>query len=165
MSGGLSDRAAAFITGGVGLVFSGAYVLYARNIEDSLLADSVGASGVPVMVGSLLGLASLGLLLKGAVAPADAGAADDAPADTRRAHLLAIGLVVILAVYVLLLPLLGYLVAIGLLAGAVALFAGGRNQRAVGGMLLITGPLLWLLFDVALRVRMPAGFWPKIFSG
>ncbi|MBT9463303.1 tripartite tricarboxylate transporter TctB family protein [Hydrogenophaga sp.] len=166
MSEAISDRAASFITGGVALVFSGAYVMYARNIEDSLLADSVGASGVPVMVGMLMGLASVGLLIKGAVTRATGDVEDDGDAaSSNRSHLLAAGLLAILLGYVFLLPMLGYVVSIGLLVAAVAMFAGGRNKVAVGGMLLVTGPVLWLMFDMALKVRMPAGFWPQIFSG
>ena len=48
MSEGFSDRATSCVTGAIGLAASLTYVVAARRIEDSLLADAVGASGVPV---------------------------------------------------------------------------------------------------------------------
>jgi len=166
MSAAPSDRAAALITGAAGLGFSVVYVMTAQRIEDSLLADAVGASGVPVAVGWLMGLASVALLVKG-VLPASrpADAPNQPQASSLRPHALAAGLLVILAIYLLALPWLGYVMAIGLMAAAVAWFAGGRQARVLVGFAVLTGPLLWLLFDLALRVRMPAGIWRSFFSG
>ena len=168
MSDGVSDRAASAVTGAAGLALSVAYVLKARAIEDSLLADPVGASGVPVAVGSLMALASTALLVKAALTRAEAPAAREAdaePADAQAAaaHLLALGLLVLLSLYLLALPWLGYIVSMGLMAAAAAWLAGGRQARVLLGFAVVTGPLLWLMFDVALRVRLPAGFWPAIF--
>jgi putative tricarboxylic transport membrane protein len=171
---GLSERATSCITGAIGLVASLTYVFAARRIEDSLLADAVGASGVPVGVGVLMAVASLALLVKAllpsaqarAAALASSGAASEASAESpMRPHGLAAGLLVILLVYLLILPWLGYIVSIGLLSAAVAWFSGGRERKALLGFVLLTGPLLWFLFDYALKVRMPAGFWPRLFAG
>ena len=169
---GIGDRAAALVTGCGGLVFSVVYILSARSIEDSLLADPVGASGVPVAIGGLMALASAALIVKGLVpagrtvsgATAAADTAEQAPA-TLRPHALAAGLLLILAAYLVALPWLGYVVAVGLLAAAVAWFAGGRQPSVIIGFALVTGPLLWLVFDFALRVRMPSGIWPALFAG
>ena len=170
MSDGVSDRVASAVTGAAGLALSVAYVLKARAIEDSLLADPVGASGVPVAVGSLMALASTALLVKAALTRAEAPAAREAdaePADAQPAaahpHLLALGLLVLLSLYLLALPWLGYIVSMGLMAAAAAWLAGGRQAKVLLGFAVVTGPLLWLMFDVALRVRLPAGFWPAIF--
>ena len=173
MSEGLSDRATSSITGGIGLVFSLAYIVSARGIEDSLLADAVGASGVPVAVGTLMALTSAALLVKGLlpvskaqVPPKAAKAAAMQPQESpMRPHLLAAGLLAILLVYLMVLPWLGYIVSVGLLSAAVAWFCGGRERKALLGFVLLTGPLLWFLFDFSLKVRMPAGFWPTLFSG
>lgn len=180
MSEGLSERATSTVTGAIGLAFSLAYIAQARSIEDSLLADAVGASGVPVAIGGLMAAASAVLLIKAmlpvAVKPAaqamqeGGGAAHDNVAHDNaasrfRPHVLAAGLVALLAIYMVLLPWLGYVVSIGLLAASVAWFAGGRESKTLLGFALLTGPLLWFLFDFALRVRMPAGMWSKLFTG
>lgn len=170
MSEGISDRAANLVTGGVGLAFSLVYINFARGIEDSLLADAVGASGVPVSVGALMAIASAALLVKGFMPVARRATgkeeeADDGGASASRPHLLAAGLLLILAVYLLALPWLGYVVSIGLMAAAIGWFAGGREVKVLLGFTVFTGPILWFLFDFALKVRMPAGIWPALFSG
>ena len=117
--------------------------------------------------------ASVALLLKGWAMPAQLDAADvnkknEATTPTGsslRPHKLAGGLLAILLGYLLLLPWLGYVVSVGLMSAAVALLSGGRDRKALLGLVLLTGPLLWFLFDFALKVRMPAGFWPKLFGG
>jgi hypothetical protein len=76
-----------------------------------------------------------------------------------------LGLLLILAAYLVLLPWLGYVLAIGLLSAAVAWFAGGRESKVLLGFALFTGPLLWFLFDFALKVKMPAGIWSSLFAG
>jgi hypothetical protein len=176
MSDGLRDSTTSIITGAIGVAASLAYISAARSIEDSLLADAVGASGVPVAVGILMASASFVLLIKGLLlatkergaggrspqAPEDAHAS---PASPWRPHMLATGLIVILAVYLVVLPWLGYIVSVGLLAVAVAWFSGGREVKSLLGFAVLTGPSLWFFFDFALKIRMPAGFWPVLFSG
>lgn len=166
----IPERQSNLITGAVGLLFSLAYIRFAGGIEDSLLADAVGASGVPMSVGAAMGLASALLLLKGflqkpaPVLPVQAQESPqpDAPPNP---HRLALGLLVILATYLTVLPWLGYVLAIGLLSVAVAWFAGGREAKVLMGFVLCTGPLLWLLFDFALKVKMPTGIWAQLFTG
>ena len=172
--GGLSDRTASLVTGAVGLAGSLTYILAARRIEDSLLADAVGASGVPVGVGALMAVASVALLIKALLPSAKAQAAAVLTGDAAtqssaesplRPHYLAAGLLAILVLYLIVLPWLGYVVSIGILAAAVGWFAGGRERMTLLGFALLTGPILWFLFDFALKVHMPVGFWPKLFTG
>jgi len=151
-------------TGLLGLTLSGAYLWVARGIEDSLLADEVGAAGVPTGVGLLLGLAATLLLLKGLVrwraesraqrSPAGEEGGSDAPA-----HRAAAGLLLILLAYALLLSVLGYVLSLSLMVLAVAWYAGGRERLTLLGLAVVTGPLLWLMFDFLLQVRMPRGLW------
>ena len=170
MSDRLGDRTTAVITGASGLVISVAYILKARAIEDSLLADPVGAAGVPVAVGALLAVASIGLLVKAAIArpkalPSVATTPEDKSGSVQteaRPHLLAFGLLLLLSAYLLALPWLGYVVSIGLLASSIAWLSGGRRPKVLLGFAICTGPLLWLLFDFALRIRLPAGFWRSL---
>jgi len=172
-NGGLSDRTTSYVTGAIGLVGSLTYIVAARRIEDSLLADAVGASGVPVAVGMLMAVASVALLVKGLAlspkvkTPLTTGKGEQhTPVDSPlRPHGLAAGLLVILVAYLVALPWLGYILSIGLLSAAVGWFAGGRERKTLLGFALLTGPILWFLFDFALKVHMPAGFWPKLFTG
>jgi putative tricarboxylic transport membrane protein len=166
----VGDRHSNLITGAAGLLFSLAYIRFASGIEDSLLADAVGASGVPVAIGGLMALASALLLVKALIqkstpsvqADLDEAVDPDAPQNP---HRLALGLLLILATYLVLLPWLGYVLAVGLLSAAVAWFAGGREAKVLLGFVLVTGPVLWFLFDFALKVKMPTGIWPTLFAG
>ncbi|WP_341908595.1 tripartite tricarboxylate transporter TctB family protein [Polaromonas sp. YR568] len=162
------------IAGALGMVVSTLYIWQARTIEDSMLADAVGASGVPVGVGALMFLASLALMAKtfiqrkpAAVAADKAPDAPESPNDTasepaesrRKAHLLAAGLLLILVAYMVFLPFGGYLPAVILLLVSAAWLGGARGARtlwltAVGGALV-----LWFLFSFALKVGMPTGVW------
>jgi putative tricarboxylic transport membrane protein len=164
--GKLSDARVDRITGALGALLSISYLLYARGIEDSLLADGVGANGVPTGVGVVLLLASLALFCKSwagsnSVAEQDGAAGEGA---ARHPHRMALGLLGILAAYVALLPYLGYVVCIGLLVGSVAWLAGARKRLSVLACMLIAGPALWMLFDWALEIRMPVGLWPKFLG-
>jgi hypothetical protein len=166
----LADRSTNLITGSVGLAFSLGYIQFASGIEDSLLADAVGASGVPVAIGGLMALASALLLAKAFLqkptpaVPADSDEAVD-PEAPQNPHRLALGLLLILATYLIVLPWLGYVLSIGLLSAAVAWFAGGREAKVLFGFVLFTGPVLWFLFDFALKVKMPAGIWSALLAG
>lgn len=173
MSDGLSDRTTSIATGAIGLAASITYIVAARSIEDSLLADAVGASGVPVAVGILMAVTSSALLVKGVIpkastkVEAEQGApqSQDPEISPMRAHALALGLIAILAVYLVVLPWLGYIASVGLLAAVVAWFAGGRERTTLIGFAVLTGPVLWFFFDYALKIHMPTGFWPALFSG
>jgi putative tricarboxylic transport membrane protein len=171
MNAELKDKTSDRITGAIGLVLSVAYVSYAKGIEDSMLADAVGASGVPIGVGAMLGLASFALLIKTglqttpalASSSANIGAADAADESTEQEegsahpHRMALCLLLVLAVYVALLPLVGYVIDIGLLIGAIAWLAGARKPKSILICALLAGPLLWLMFDWALQIRLPKG--------
>jgi putative tricarboxylic transport membrane protein len=166
----MTDAQVDRITGALGVLLSVSYVLYARGIEDSLLADGVGANGVPTGVGVVLLLASLALFCKSWAASSGAAEPDATQenaaeeAGAKHPHRMALGLLAILAAYVALLPMLGYIASIGLLVGSVAWLAGARKRVSVLACMLIAGPALWLLFDWALEIRMPIGLWPKLLG-
>jgi len=144
------------------LAFAAAVVLQARAIEDSLLADSVGAGGVPQGVGVALGLAALALLAKSWFGPGNAGAAAPSAAGSnatgeRAGAWRTAGLVVVLLVHALALPWLGYGVTVVALLLACGWLAGAPLKLPLLLTALLGGPLLWVLFDRLLRVRMPIG--------
>jgi putative tricarboxylic transport membrane protein len=166
----MTDAQVDRITGALGVLLSVSYVLYARGIEDSLLADGVGANGVPTGVGVVLLLASLALFCKSWTASSSAAEQDATEenaaeeAGAKHPHRMALGLLIILAAYVAMLPVLGYIVSIGLLVGSVAWLAGARKRVSVLACMLIAGPALWLMFDWALEIHMPVGLWPKLLG-
>lgn len=167
----MTDQRVDRITSVVGAVLAISYLLYARGIEDSLLADSVGANGVPIGVGGMLLLACVALFLKSwrksepSATPAETQELDDTDkGGAEHPHRMAVGLLAILAAYVALLPFLGYVLSIGLLVGSVAWLAGARKRISVLMCMVLAGPTLWLLFDWALEIRLPVGLWPMLMG-
>jgi putative tricarboxylic transport membrane protein len=135
--------------------FAATLVAAARGIEDSLLADAVGAGGVPQGVGMAMFVAAVALFAKSFSGglPGTASARADKP----RAVLRTTGLVLILIAYGLLLPWLGYPLTISLLVGAVGWLAGAAPRLPLLLCAAVSGPALWAMFDRALQVRMPGG--------
>lgn len=159
----MNERQADRISGVLGIAVSATYVAYAQGIEDSLLADEVGAAGVPSGVGLIMLLASAALFIKASRTSASSkpAAGDEAVAPGQwRSHQLALGLLAVLAVYVLLLPLAGYGVSVALLLGAVGWLAGARAAKTLALSAVLGALGLWVLFSVVLGIRMPAGPWP-----
>lgn len=160
----------------LGIALSLAYIWQARSIEDSLLADEVGAGGVPTGVGLLLLVASVVLLVRSLMVGSPAAQIAQVAQDTRKdnegqggraqhPHRMALGLLAILGGYVALLPVAGYVLSIGLLSIAVVRFSGGALDRTVAAFALAIGPLLWFLFSYLLQVRMPVGLWSGVLGG
>lgn len=138
--------------------FAVSVITAARRIEDSLLSDAVGAGGVPQGVGIAMLVASVALFVKSF----RGGAAARTPAAEAHPHgpaiaLRAAGLVAILVGYGLALPRLGYPLAVSLLVLATGALAGAALRWPLLLCAAVTGPLLWAMFDWALKVRMPVG--------
>ena len=150
------DRLLALLTA----AFATSYIAAARAIEDSLLADEVGAGGVPQGVGLVMLLAALALFAKSFVGAAPVEAAPVAAAAAphwRAAALRTTGLVVVLLAYGALLPWAGYPVSVSLLVLAAGRLAGAALGATLLWSALLAGPGMWLLFDRLLQVRMPLG--------
>ena len=152
------------LLGAVVGIFAVAYIASARAIEDSLLADAVGAGGVPQAAGIVLLLAALALLGKSCFGrkPVDAAVATTAttpaqPTAGRARSVISAALALVLLGYALLLPVLGYIVSISLLVLAVALLGGARRRLPLALCTALSGVALWALFELVLKVRMPAG--------
>jgi cell division protein FtsW (lipid II flippase) len=131
------------------IVLAAAYYASANAISDSLLSDEVGAAGLPKALALALGLC--GALL----AVCSQGLAelrvrlDLAPQ--------AIGLVLLLAAYIALLPTLGYAVGMGGLIAAVAFLAGARSLPALLITAVLAGLFFQLVFVRAFHIAMPPG--------
>jgi hypothetical protein len=159
MNDALVDR----ISGGLGMLLAASYIATAQSIEDSLLADAVGASGVPTGVGVVLLIASLFLFVKSFKSKASMlNETEEEPTEggSQHPHAMALGLLLILAAYVFLLPILGYVLSVGLLVGAAAWFAGARRYTSLVLCAVLAGPVLWFVFDWTLEIRLPVGLWP-----
>ena len=160
----MKARTPDLILGLAALFLSIGYLLTASQIPESLLSDSVGASGVPKMVGWMLG--ALGLVLCGRSLKFGAHAesktevapeTEEAAATGMRPHLLALGLLAILSVYVFVLPYLGYPLSISLLLAVVARYCGTPFNRNLILISIAGAATLWLMFHYLLGIPMPVG--------
>jgi|AraplaMF_Col_mMF_1032025.scaffolds.fasta_scaffold00010_146 putative tricarboxylic transport membrane protein len=157
-----------FVAGCILLVFSVIYYLAAAAIPASRLADSVGPGGMPKAYGVALGVLSILLIAQAllarrraiAAAPdaeANVAARRDLHAALRAAVMLGIGVA-----YVILLPLIGYILSIALLIGATAWYQERARPRWVVPTAIIGAGALWIVFVEVLQIAQPAGFWSSL---
>ena len=156
------------IAGVVLLAFSVIFWLGADAIPKSRLGGSVGADGLPKTLAIALGVLSLGLiaqtlLMARAAAPA-AAVERESRTERRNLHLRALGMIVIGAVYVAVVPYLGYVLSIALLLLAVALYNGKRPSRGLVLFTILGAVVFYVLFVQILDVPLPAGFWPSLIG-
>jgi len=155
------------ILGIIAMALAAAYLAAAGDIQKSMLADAVGADGVPRAlafamggVGVLLAVLGFARARVAASETPDDGEGDEAISVAT--HVKALGLLALLVGYVVALPWLGYLAAMTLLIAGIAAYAGARpsltlvTTAAVGALALLT------MFQLVLKVAMPAGVfgWP-----
>jgi len=137
----------------LGLALAAGYYAAADALPRSLLADGVGADGVPKLLAAALAVLSVAI---GARSLLDAPVAGGVAPGLAR-HLRALGVAVLGAAFVLLAPALGYPLALALLVLAAALYYGA----ALGWPLVISAigaaAALWLVFARGLGVALPAG--------
>jgi hypothetical protein len=142
----------------LGLALAVAYYAAADALPRSLLADGVGADGVPKLLAVALAVLSVALGARSLLAGASAANAGSEGLGLLR-HLRALGVAALGAAFVVLAPVLGYPLALALLLLAAALYYGAALQLQVvlyaGG----TAAILWLIFARVLGVAMPAGLF------
>jgi len=148
------SRAADLALGAGALALAGAYGAMAAAIPVSLLSDAVGPGGVPLMIAGLMAGAGAVLILRTALV--GAGEAKERPD-----HLRAAGLLGLMVLYVLAIPLLGYPLALGLLAAAVAWFGGARGPSLPFFAAGLAG-FFWVMFVALLGIPFPTG---ALFGG
>jgi heme exporter protein D len=158
-----------FVAGCGLLVFSVIYYLGAAAIPESRLSDSVGPGGMPMAYGIGLGVLSILLIAQSLLARRQAVAAAPDPrareaaqkelhAALRGAGMLAIGIA-----YVILLPLIGYILSLALLIGATAWYQERARPRWLVPTSIIGAGVFWVIFVEVLQISQPAGFWPSLF--
>lgn len=132
------------------LALAGAYAALARTIPVSLLADAVGPGGVPLAIAVVMAAAGAVLILRSLLRPGQ-------EVLPNPAHGRAAGLLALLVGYVLAVPVLGYPLSLGVLAGAVAFYAGAPRGFALAGFAAATAALFWFGFVRVMGIPFPAG--------
>jgi putative tricarboxylic transport membrane protein len=140
----------------LGLALAVAYYTAADALPRSLLADGVGADGVPKLLAAVLAVLSIALGARSLLVGASATAADD---PGLRRHLRALGVAVLGAAFVGVAPVLGYPLALGLLVLAATLYYGAAPRPQVVIYAAGTAAILWLIFARGLGVALPAGLF------
>jgi hypothetical protein len=137
------------------LALAGAWWVLAGAVPVSPLADAVGPGGVPMAIAALMGAAGAMLVVRSILRPRQ-----ETPASP--SHGRAAGLLALLVAYVLALPLIGYPLALGLLTGAVLLYAGARPSLGLAAFAAGVGALFWFGFVRVMGIPFPAG---TLFGG
>jgi hypothetical protein len=65
--------------------------------------------------------------------------------------------------YLVLLPLIGYVISLALLILAAAWYQEGTRRRWLVPTAIVGSGLFWLIFVEILQIDQPAGFWPSLF--
>jgi len=138
------------------------YYVLASDIGRSALADEIGPQGLPMAYAALLGAVAIALAakvgLRSWLGGAWGGMREDQ--DARLAHQLrrAGGVLAIGIGYLLIVPVIGYLLALIMVIAAMALYQGERPTVRLALIAGLGATVFWLLFDRLLGIPMP-GWW------
>jgi putative tricarboxylic transport membrane protein len=151
-----------FVLGTAGLALAAGYYALAVTIPSSLLDDAVGPSGLPRIYGSMLAALSVALVLTAVIARTRGEASKSEGSREpvilwRLGGMLAIGIA-----YVVIAPLLGYVLSITALISASTVCQGGRLTGRTALVALGGALVLWVLFVMVLGIPQPAGLWPSL---
>ena len=151
--------------GGILLVLAALYYWQTRQILDSSLADAVGPKGLPLMLGAGLAIVAALITLRGAMAfrRAKKAAAPPPAVDEGETSVAsiprALGLLAIGVGYILIGPIVGYPVAVGMLIAAVVLYEGGKPSLGLLAVAAGAGVGLWILFVLLLGTEQPQSWF------
>jgi hypothetical protein len=144
----------------LGFALAGAYYAAADALPTSLLADSVGAGGIPKLLAGALALLSLLLGARSLLASVPTASTDAGIGH----HLRALGVAGFGFAYVAVAPYLGYPLALALLVAAATLYYGASLRPTVFVYAIGCAALLWLVFARMLGVAMPGGVWVRLLG-
>jgi putative tricarboxylic transport membrane protein len=143
------------IAGGVIALLGAAVALEASTFEVAFLTDPVGPKALPLLTAGIL-------MVCGAVLAVRPG--DEADWPVRAETLRLAGAVLALAVYAVVLPVVGFVPATILVVTALSLLFGGKGVQSVTGATLLS-VILWYLFVWALRLPLPLGtLWEVLWT-
>ncbi len=139
----MSDR----ILGGIGLLVACLYIWQSTLIELSFITDPVGPKTFPIMIGSVLILASLAMIIS----------PDANPHWPEVSRLLEIGIsAAIMVAYVYLLPLAGFVIATAFAAAFLSWRLGAEPVKAViAGAGISVG--IYVVFHLILGLSLAKG--------
>lgn len=149
------------------LVLAVAYWLGADAIPKSSLGGAVGADGLPKLLAVVLG--GLSIALAGQAVLEARRKRASGPAETEgvpgwRMHAKALGVIVIGAGFVVVLPVLGYAVSVALLLMVIATYSGRPFGPGTVVFAVIGAAFFQVLFVHLLQVPLPAGIWTGLFT-
>ena len=161
-----------FWVGLVMLAGSAIYWMGAGSIPISPLDGEVNAAAMPRFLAAVLALLSVLLMIRALLIPPKASPADSAstPAEPSQSelqapgksrmheHMRAAGLILIGALYLVVLPYLGYLLSVALLVGAVSVYMGERPSLKLVFIAIGLAVVYQLFFVQLLHIQLPAGF-------
>ncbi|WP_026380643.1 tripartite tricarboxylate transporter TctB family protein [Afifella pfennigii] len=139
----MSDR----VLGGCGLLLAFFYIWQATQIRVSFISDPLGPKSFPIIIGAMLGLASLYMILR----------PDPEPVWPRFARLFEIAVAVaVLAAYAMLLPELGFVISTALAAAFLSWRLGaGPIAAPVAGIGISLG--IYAVFHLILGLSLARG--------
>jgi putative tricarboxylic transport membrane protein len=150
------------------IAFAIVFWFAADTIPKSRLGGTVGADGLPKLLAVALGVLSVGLIVQTLLTARTAEAVPTARPERKRedriAHLRAVGMIVIGAGYLAMVPYLGYLPSVALLLAVVALYNGKRPSLGLAAFAIVGAVVFYLLFVQLLDVPLPAGLWPRLLG-
>ena len=140
---------------GIGFMAFGALMFYlATTWKANFTADPAGPAAIPkilcaglIILGAVLTIGGFGVKTK-----------SEKPIITKD-EAITIGLLTAACIlYIVLLPVVGYLIATPLLIAAGLVIVGSRKVKTIVMISVITTLILFLLFYSILRVNLPLGF-------
>jgi putative tricarboxylic transport membrane protein len=138
------------------LLIAAFYYAAATTIQQSTLEDEVGPTGLPTVLAAVLALLAIAIGVRALVsAPSPAAKAElkEAEAPWPRA----LGMLAIGALYLPVVSIVGYPLALFLLLVAVALYERKAPDWRVFAVALMAAGFFWLIFERVLGVRQPEG--------
>jgi len=156
------------LSGAVLLALSIGYYLVADAMPSSILDTTVTSAAFPKLIAIAGGFFSLLLIVQSLLTmralPAIGDEAEEMEdrqpaAELWCQHGRALGLILIIAGFVLAIEIVGYGIAVALLVFTVSLYQRYPLSVTSVGVSILSGVLFWLFFVVMLGVHMPSGMW------
>jgi len=138
------------------LLIAAVYYAATTTIQESTLEDEVGPTGLPTVLAAVLAFIAVAMGVR-ALVSAPVSAARDGDKESEARWPRALGMLAIGALYLPVVSVTGYPLALFLLLVSVALYEGKKPDWrmfavAAGGALFF-----WLVFEMGLGVRQPEG--------
>jgi putative tricarboxylic transport membrane protein len=146
------------ITGALLLALSAGYYWLTRDIPSSSLSDEVGADGLPKVLALVLAIVATLLAGKGLVAarkPVTVSAVANEDEDEHAALPRALGFIVLGIGYMVVAPLVGFVIGIALLIVAVAIYEREPLTPKLLAVAAAGGLGYWLVFVRFLGTEQP----------